>query len=429
MREMKDSGIEWIGRIPCGWSVKKARWLFRERNEKGNPINIQLLTPSQKHGVLPQKIYQEKTGTKPVQVGEDKDLSEFKTLRRGDFCISLSAYMGGFEYSEYEGVISPAYHSFYSISETIRGEYYRFLFKSPTFIDVINLITPQSVRVGRNTSFDSFKDVVLPVPPLSEQSLIADYLDDKCRKIDAIITQQERIIEKLVAYRLSFITEIVTKGKKEHAEYVNSNLDWIGIIPKSWSLKKLKYASDIMRGRFNHRPRNDPRFYDGAYPFVQTGDVARAGKYITGYSQTLNELGYEVSKEFPKGSICMTIAANVGDVAILDFDACFPDSVVGFVPVDGIYRDYLFFVFKAMKQQLTRNAIISTQLNLNIEIIKEEFIPVPPIEEQIEIAEFLNQKSELIDKKIDQKKAIIDKLNDYKKSLIYEAVTGKKEVC
>ena len=207
----------------------------------------------------------------------------------------------------------------------------------------------------------------------------------------------------------------------------NSGVEWIGEIPENWEIKKLKYATTIMRGRFNHRPRNDPDYYDGQYPFVQTGDVARAKKYITDYSQTLNDLGYSVSKEFPSGSFVMTIAANVADVAILNFNACFPDSVVGFVP-KNVESMYLYYVLKAMKQQLLRNAIISTQLNLNIEIIKEEFIPVPSKEEQRIILERLDRKNEEIDLTIAKKQAIIEKLTEYKKSLIYEVVTGKKEV-
>lgn len=182
-----------------------------------------------------------------------------------------------------------------------------------------------------------------------------------------------------------------------------------------------------MRGKFSHRPRNDPDYYDGQYPFVQTGDVARAKKYISTYSQTLNDLGYSVSKEFPRGSIVMSIAANVADVAILDFNACFPDSVVGFFP-DNIEQMYLFYALKSMRQQLLRNAIISTQLNLNIEIIKEEFVPIPTKEEQLSILSYIDNKCEKIDVTIEKYSTNIDKLIEYKKSLIYEAVTGKLEV-
>lgn len=162
--------------------------------------------------------------------------------------------------------------------------------------------------------------------------------------------------------------------------------------------------------------------------FVQTGNVTKASKFIETYSQTLNELGYSVNKEFSKGSICMTIAANVGDVSVLNFEACFPDNVAGFMPTNETYWNYLYYVLRAMKQQFTRNAIISTQLNLNIKIIKEEFIPIAPCSEQLAIAEYSDNKCSAIYEAINKKQAIIDRLTVYKKSLIYEVVTGRKEV-
>jgi len=261
----------------------------------------------------------------------------------------------------------------------------------------------------------------------SLQIRIADFLDDKCGKIDRYIEKQQQIIDKLKAYKQAVITEAVTKGLDPDVPMKDSGIEWIGEIPEHWKIEKLKYATTIMRGKFSHRPRNDPDYYDGQYPFVQTGDVARAIKYISTYTQTLNELGYSVSKEFPKGSIVMTIAANVADVAILDFNACFPDSVVGFVP-EEIKQMYLFYALRSMKQQLLRNAIISTQLNLNIEIIKEEFIPIPSEYEQEMISHFIDGKCDEIDSTISKKQALIDKITEYKKSLIYEAVTGKLEV-
>ena len=124
----------------------------------------------------------------------------------------------------------------------------------------------------------------------------------------------------------------------------------------------------------------------------------------------------------------MTIAANIGDVAVLGFDACFPDSVVGFVPNNNVEWNYLYYVLKAMKQQLMRNAIISTQMNLNIDIIKEEYIPLPSIAEQKEIMLYLDRKCVEIENAIHAKQQTVDKLSEYKKSLIYEVVTGKQEV-
>ena len=112
----------------------------------------------------------------------------------------------------------------------------------------------------------------------------------------------------------------------------DSGVEWIGNTPAHWAVMRISQVSEVLRDRFAHRPRNDPALYDGRYPFVQTGDVARSRKEITEYRQTLNERGLRISKIFPEGTLVMTIAANIGDVAVLDFAACFPDSIVGFVP-------------------------------------------------------------------------------------------------
>lgn len=420
MRKLEDSGIEWIGEIPADWTLQRGKTIFAQRLTKGNQSEI-LLAATQKYGMLPQS---EVEGV--VQVKEDADLQQFRTVHKKDFVISLRSFQGGFEYSQYEGVCSPAYQVFYNTTP-ICHDYYRLLFKSDGFIQKMNSMTV-GIREGKNIQYSDFANSLIPVPPINQQHRIADYLDRKCSQIDAIIARQQEVIEKLKVYKLSIITEAVTKGLNPDVPMKDSGVEWIGEIPEHWTILKLKYASSILRGKFNHRPRNDPAYYDGNHPFVQTGDVARANKYIKNYSQTLNEKGYAVSKEFPANSICMTIAANVGDVAILTFDACFPDSVVGFVPSDNIAWNYLYYVLTAMKKQFVRNAIISTQLNLNIEIIKEEFIPVAPLHIQEQISKFLDDKSLAIDRTISAKQCVIDKLTDYKKSLIYEVVTGKREV-
>lgn len=266
-------------------------------------------------------------------------------------------------------------------------------------------------------------------PSLPAQQNIVHYLDTVCSEIDAMLSKTRSSIEEYKKLKQAVITQAVTKGVRGEREMKDSGVEWIGEIPKEWVCEKIKYATSISRGLFNHRPRNDERYYNGKYPFIQTGDVANATKYIVSYSQTLNELGKSVSKEFPKGTLTMTIAANVGDVAILNFDAYFPDSVVGFVPNKNIRTLYLFYVFSAMKDEFIRTAIKSTQLNLNIDRVKETFIPVTlDSNEQCEIENYLESKCAEIDGLIAKKEQLVKELEIYKKSLIYEVVTGKREV-
>lgn len=205
-------------------------------------------------------------------------------------------------------------------------------------------------------------------------------------------------------------------------------MEWLGDVPEHWEVKRIKQISDILRGKFTHRPRNDPAFYDGPYPFIQTGEVARASKTISDYRQTLNERGLGVSKKFPAGTLVMTIAANIGDVAVLNFEACFPDSIVGFIPRAGVDRDYLYYLFMAMKPELLREAPVNTQGNLNIERIGSREVVLPPLSEQREIVRAVEQHTSGLYVAIDRARRAIALLREYRTRLIADVVTGKLDV-
>lgn len=210
--EMKDSGFDWLGFIPSTWQTRKGKYIFVQRNERGNSIELQLLSPTQKYGVIPQDLYEEISGYKAVKLDEKTDYSLLKTIHKGDYCISLRSFQGGFEYSEYEGVVSPAYQVFYPVIEVFR-DYYKHLFKTQIFIDKMNSFT-MSLRDGKNIAFADFGNTYLPIPPIQEQQRIADYLDRKCAEIDSIITEKKQQIETIEEYKKSLIFEYVT-GKKE----------------------------------------------------------------------------------------------------------------------------------------------------------------------------------------------------------------------
>ena len=210
--EMRNSGIQWIGNMPSSWSVLKGKYMFAQRSLRGNSIELQLLSPTQKFGVIPQTRYEELSGMNAVKLNEKADLSLFKTIHKGDFCISLRSFQGGFEYSEYEGVVSPAYQVFYPTVEIADG-YYRYLFKEQGFIEKMNSYT-MTLRDGKNIAFSDFGNTYIPYPPLTEQSEIAAYLNSKCAQINALITEKQQQLATLDEYKKSLIFEYVT-GKKE----------------------------------------------------------------------------------------------------------------------------------------------------------------------------------------------------------------------
>ena len=278
------------------------------------------------------------------------------------------------------------------------------------------------------------KRLLVPLPPLLEQTAIAHFLDHADRRIQRYIRAKQRLIELLEEKKQAIILQAVTgqidvRTGQPYPAYKDSGVEWLGEVPEHWEVRPVKGATRILRGKFTHRPRNDPSLYGGPFPFVQTGDVARASKKIESYSQTLNEKGLAVSRKFPSGTLVMAIAANIGDVAVLDFEACFPDSVVGFVPNKGAARrDYLYCVFLAMKRELIREAPVNTQGNLNVDRLGSRRIPLPPYSEQILIDRYVGETTGNLKAIVDQSRRQIELLKEYRTRLIADVVTGKLDV-
>lgn len=416
----KDSGVEWLGEVPSHWNLIPNKYIFKLRkNVVGKRSSEYDLLSLSLKGVI----------KRDMENPEGKFPAEFDTyqeVKEGDFIFCLfdvEETPRTVGLSSYHGMITGAYTIFETNNVDKKFIYYFYL-----NLDSNKRLKPLYKGLRNTISKETFFSFNTFIPPLSEQQKIAQFLDDKTAKIDQAVALAEKQIALLKEHKQILIQNAVTRGLNPDVPLKDSGVEWIGKVPEHWDIKKIKYLTKIYRGKFGHRPRNDPALYGGIYPFVQTGDVARANKYITNYTQTLNEKGIKVSQLFPQGALVMAIAANIGDVAILDFEAYAPDSIVGFTPNKEISLKFLYYCFITLAEELKRTAIQNTQANLNIERIGSIRSVYPNIEEQIQITNYLDIQIGKIDQTIALKTAHIEKLKEYKSVLINDAVTGKVRV-
>jgi type I restriction enzyme S subunit len=427
----KASGVEWLGEIPEHWnSISISRLASKITNGYVGPTRDILV----ESGIRYIQSLHIKDGKILFERGHyfvTKEWSEQhqkSKLKLGDILIVQTGDIGQTSVvtEEYENCNCHALIIITPIKEKINGSFLELFLRSQ--IGQYFLKCYQTGALHPHLNGTQIKDIKITLPPLEEQEKIARFLDYKTKQIDELIAKKEALIEKLDEKRTALISHAVTKGLDPSVPMKDSGIEWLGEIPQHWKVIKVKYLTKILRGKFTHRPRNDPKLYDGQYPFIQTGDVANANKLIMEYTQTLNENGYAVSKEFPSGTLVMTIAANIGDMAILNFNACFPDSIVGFVPSDNTEIFFLYYLFSSMKKQFLSTAVLNTQLNLNVERISNICTVIPPLDEQVKITNFLDKEMQ----KADQQKAKIQKaialLKEYRTALITNAVTGKIDV-
>jgi len=282
-------------------------------------------------------------------------------------------------------------------------------------------------------------EYIIFAPPLPQQQKIALILTT----VDKLIEQTQALIDKYTAIKQGMMADLFTRGidlsgtpetnsnygqlrpSVEQAPelYKETELGWV---PKEWEVTTLQEVSRVERGKFTHRPRDDSKCYGGTHPFIQTGSVTKAnGGFIRNYSQTLSEFGRSVSKEFPVGTIAVTIAANIADTAILDMPMCFPDSVVGVVVNEDVAEvRFIEVIIKLNKPRLDALAPLSAQKNINLEDLRPLKIRLPPMKEQRQICNRYNT----IQKNIDTNIVQMEKLKLQKKGLMQDLLTGKVQV-
>ena len=259
-------------------------------------------------------------------------------------------------------------------------------------------------------------DQTVPVPPLPEQRKIAGTL----KLARSTLLHELRCEAEAIDLKRAAMQTLFTRGLRDEPQKATE----IGSIPEGWELSTLGAVSSIERGRFLHRPRNEPRFFGGETPFVQTGDVVRSAGRIREFSQSLNADGVAISRVFPAGTILITIAANIGYTGILQFDSACPDSLVAITPRATMDTEFLEYWLQTQQGAMDRAAPKGTQKNINIQFLLPWPVVIPPLDEQHKIVAILD----IIDRKIDlhRRKRVV--LSDLFQALLHKLMTGEIRV-
>ncbi len=217
-----------------------------------------------------------------------------------------------------------------------------------------------------------------------------------------------------------------SSGKGKYKEPLTPDTTNLAPLPEGWTWAAMPQLGELNRGKSKHRPRDDTRLYGGPYPFVQTGDIRRSGGTIREYTQTYSESGLQQSRLWPKGTLCITIAANIAETGILKFDSCFPDSVVGFVHIGDLATTrYVEFFIRTAKEKLSQFAPATAQKNINLDVLQKVAIPFPPLAEQKRIVAAVERRLSVVDEVATATNANFQRGNRLRQSILSVAFTGE----
>ena len=417
MREMKDSGVEWIGEIPKEWKLVQIRYIFRIG--RGRVI---AQTELNEDGMYP--VYSSQTknnGCMGYLNTYDFDCNQITWTTDGANAGTVFYRIGKHSCTNVCGTLQP-------IVEDVDLRYQKYALEHICFYH------KRSDTNGFKIMNNEMAAIHTLYPNLYEQQKIANYLDNKCSKIDYMIEKQQAIIDKLKEYKQSLITETITKGLNSGVTMKDSRIEWIGKIPENSIIVKLKrIVSKPITDGIHITPTYDNK-YSGS-PFLSSKDVSKGYidwtniKYIT---QDLHKELYKNTRP-QRNDILLAKNGTTGVAALVETDDIFDIYVTLALLTPNpkiILPKYLLFYINSLvsKKQFDEHLKGSGVPNLHLNVIRDTKIILHTLYEQQQIIDYLDKKCGFIDKSIEQKQSLINKLIDYKKSLIYEVVTGKKEV-
>ena len=426
MREMKDSGISWVGEIPKEWRCLPIRALFTENRNK-NFLGRETKALQFKYGtIVPKKNFD------PEENYVAETILNYNIVDRG--MIMLNGLNLNFDFVSKRialvaerGIITSAYMSFYPTDTTIvLSEYANYLLKS---YDNCAAFHNMGGGVRKILNFDELKRQYFVLPPLAEQQRIAEFLDRACGKIDGLKADIQAQIDTLEQYKRSVITEAVTHGLNPSAPMKDSGIPWVGNIPKHWNCCSLKYNYNTISGATPNS--NDISLWDGEIVWVTPADYKTKDVYVFSGARKITYKGYLSCSTtlIKQGNIIFSKRAPIGSVAINKVELCTSQGCLSVVRKTGnVNNKYFYYLFSVNDETFNLFGSGTTFKEISAKDFLSVKFPLPPLDEQQEIADYLDNKCAEIERIIADKKSQIETLDGYKKSLIYEYVTGKKEV-
>lgn len=422
MREMKDSGIEWIGQIPKHWEVHPVYAYFEEGKTKNYRMQEQNLL-SLSYGRIIRKDINTNGGLLPAS------FNTYNVVEAGDIIIRPTDLQNDKRslrtgLVKEQGIITSAYIDLRP-KDNVNSKYYHYLLHS---YDVIKVFYNMGNGVRQGLNFSEFAKLLLLEPTTVEQQQIADYLDTKCSEIDATAEDIQKEISLLEDYKKSMITEAVTKGLDPDAEMKDSGIAWIGEVPKHWGTIRIGNAFSIRNER-NYLPMEQVQLLSlysgkGVFPTGEEGTTNRGN-----HAQTVAD--YKIVKK--NDIVVNIILAWMGSLGISNYNGVVSPAYDVYIPnEEKVVPHYYHYVFRTsgIANECYRygRGIMMMRWRIYSSEFKRIHVPFPPLEEQQQIADYLDSKCSEIDAIIADKKRQRGILAEYKKSLIYEYVTGKKEV-
>ncbi|EDP6869321.1 hypothetical protein GIT86_01990 [Campylobacter upsaliensis] len=419
----KPSGIEWLGEIPQSWEIRRLKYLFYISKEESRDEFPNVLSLTQ-NGIIERDITTNKGQLAQNYIG-------YNIVKRGDIILNPMDLSSGYvAKSTFEGVISQAYIKIRPL-ETLNLSYYESFFQNLYHYKIL-------WHLGKGISYDHrwtlgndvFLNIKIPLPPLQEQKEIAEFLDSKCEKIQNYIDKKQKLITLLQEKKQALINEVVTKGLNPNIEFKNSGIAYLGLIPHHWEIKKLKYVGKVVLGKMlcNEHQKGYSHCYYLKSKNLQwlNVEVSQIEKmWFSEYEKSL----YRIKKD----DLLVSEGGEVGKTCIWNNELaeCYIQNSVHKITLNKFNNAkfflYLFFtygklgVFDSVVSRVSIAHLVLEKL-VNVDMV------VPPLQEQKQIANFLDEKCEKINSAIEKTKRQIELIKEYKNTLINEAVCGRIRV-